>query len=65
MGVAITFILIVLMTKPIRITTDEATQIDQLKALIMQEKLDILKRLSPIIEITSGLAYEELLDKYF
>ena len=53
------------MPKIISLTADEATHVEKLKLLIRNEKLDILKRISPLIEITSGLAYEELLDKYF
>ena len=52
------------MTRIITLTKRETTHIQDLQRVIEQEKLEILKRLSPIILIKTGKTYNELITYY-
>lgn len=52
------------MTKIIMLSKRETTHIKDLQRVIEQEKLEILKRLSPIIFSKTGKTYNELIKYY-
>ncbi len=52
------------MTRVISLKKREGTHIQDLKLLIQQEKLEILKQIS-IHTVKNGITYEQLVKKYF